>query len=64
MMPEDELKELAAEAPRGSIKLRQPLKVGTLTVSQYVLRRDGVDVPQWLVISSDPKTSHRPILKP
>jgi len=34
------------------IKHRQPVLVGNLTVSQYVLYKDGVEVAQWLVTAA------------
>jgi hypothetical protein len=37
------------------IKLHHPVLVGNLTVSQYVLHRDGVDLAQWHVTAADGK---------
>jgi hypothetical protein len=37
------------------IKLRQPVKVANLTVTQYVLHREGVDLVRWHVTTADGK---------
>lgn len=36
-------------------KLRRLIVVGNLIVRHYVLHRDGVDMPQWLVTAKDGK---------
>ena len=36
-------------------KFRPPRVFGNLTVSQYVLRKDGIDTAQWIVSSEDGK---------
>jgi hypothetical protein len=35
------------------IKFRLPITVGKVTITQYVLLRDGVDVAQWHVTTAD-----------
>jgi hypothetical protein len=36
-------------------KFQPPQVLGNLTVSQYVLRKDGIDTAQWIVSSEDGK---------
>jgi hypothetical protein len=38
-------------------KPRRLIVVGNLTVRHYVLHRNGVEVPQWVVTSKDGKHS-------
>ena len=40
--------------------LPSPLMIGNLTVTQYTLHRDGVNVPQWIVSSKDGKLVQGP----
>ena len=42
------------------INLRPIVMVGNLTVSQYILLRDGVDLPQWQVTAADGKVVSGP----
>jgi len=42
------------------VNFRPIVVVGNLAVCQYVLRRDGVDLPQWRVTSGDGKVVSGP----
>lgn len=42
------------------VNFRPIVVVGNLAVCQYVLCRDGVDLPQWRVTSADGKVVSRP----
>jgi hypothetical protein len=42
------------------VNFRPIVVVGNLAVCQYVLRRDGVDLPQWRVTSADGKVVSGP----